>query len=896
MSINIGSLIGMISLDDQGSAAIKSFQNNLQKAGSSFSQAGTALSVGITAPLVAAAGASLMFSSKFETTMTRLVSLAGVSQQELAGVKQHILDLAPAVGVGPQALAEAMTKISSTVSDTKVALEILDMAAKGSAAGMGEASDVAGALTAIVNSYGKENITAAQAADILTKAVQDGGAEAKELAPTLSNVVPLAAQLGISFQEVAANIATVTKLGVPASEAVTQLSSVMASLLKETKQGSEALNSVGLTFDMLRKSIKDKGLTSVLIDLTQRFGENKTGLTDVFGRIEALRNVMSSAGQQTETYALELTRMNTAAKDGTALTTAFEAVQKTQAHTWNELSGAVGSAAIKFGDALAPAMTKAFESAKPLAAKIIDLVDGFSKLSQPTQSWIIGAGVLAAVVGPVLFVIGSLAQAISALIPIFVLVKSGFMAVAAAAASVALSVGIVVTGIGLLVIAFSRWKEATAKAELDAQTLGAKQDTINKAIRDGAVSTIIYADAVIYNSGARKKDIDVIAVHNKEILDGVAKQQAAAQAVRDNATATANGTFATQEYKDAMSQLKNDTMLMTDVQKSLSGSVIEAITYYLNAGAAIKDIAVVMDVAEGAVRAVDESIKAHTVTMSDLTKKYDGLLTSINKTLDATKPMHDQWMAMKTAVDNAGKTIEERMRGLSQVSITEAERVLTFGFSVDKVALYLGKTSDQIQAVKDRMEAAKPASDNYNSGLVGVGNAAVAATDKIRTLTGAMVTLEEAERRRKGGGYDAEGKPIGTYIEDRYSESQIAGVASRLRTTSDVIKNMITSSNTLAQIEAAGQAALRGSKAAIDYWISIGGKAPTTGTVTTPAPPIPSSQPFLSGEPSGGVPGRGSPSGVVNNFYVNGTATEVARVISTQIMRDLKLHRQFGSA
>ena len=152
--MDIGVLSGRITLEDDASSALKTFGTNLDKIGGSLMSAGTTLTVGLTAPLVAAAGASLLFSGNFEASMTRLVSLAGVSQEQLAGVKQHILDLAPAVGIGPQALAEAMTKVSSTVSDTATALAILDTAAKLSAAGMGEAVDVTGAITAVVNSYG----------------------------------------------------------------------------------------------------------------------------------------------------------------------------------------------------------------------------------------------------------------------------------------------------------------------------------------------------------------------------------------------------------------------------------------------------------------------------------------------------------------------------------------------------------------------------------------------------------------------------------------------------------------------------------------------------------------------------------------------------------------------
>lgn len=413
--IDIGVLAGKITLDDQGSVALKAFAGNLSDIGGSLTAAGSSLTLGITAPLVAAAGASLLFSSNFEATTTRLVSLAGVASNELAGVREHILDLAPAVGVGPQALADAMMKISSTTRETGVALEILDISAKGSAAGMGAAVDVAGALTAVINSYGSSNITAARAADILTKTVQDGGAEAKELAPVLANVIPIAAQMGVSFEQVGANIATVTKLGVPASEAVTQLSSVFSSLLKETKKGTESLSSIGMSYASLRAEIREKGLAAALLHLQEQFTGNETAMAHVFGRIEGLRNIMSTAGQQADTYAEEIQRITDSAG---AADIAFDAMKDTQVQTWNSVTAALGVAAIQFGDALAPAMKAVLNLALPLIGMMGDLAKWFGDLPVPIQAIAIGFGALLAALGPVLYITGSLITAISTIIPV----------------------------------------------------------------------------------------------------------------------------------------------------------------------------------------------------------------------------------------------------------------------------------------------------------------------------------------------------------------------------------------------------------------------------------------------------------------------------------------------
>lgn len=480
--MNIGTLTGYINLEDQLSPALSLAQRNLQSFGSSMTGAGLALTAGITAPLTVAAAAAVSFSSTFKASMVRLVSIAGVLPHELADVKQHILDLAPAVGIGPQALAKAMTKVSSTVSDTKTALEILDIAAQGTKAGFGEVVDVAGALTTVVNSYGAANITAAEAANILAQAVKEGGAEARELAPTLANVVPFAAQLGVSFQEVAANIATMTKLGVPTAEAVTSLTSVFTALSRETSQGTEALAEMGLSYESIRKAIKEHGLAATLQELTTLFGGNVTVLTDVFGRIEAVKNIMGTAGVQGETYAKVLDVIKRSSDSaGGAMKDMADAMSGTQIQNWKELTAALQVAAIKLGDALAPAIARVTTALMPMAEMLIDVIDGFSKLPQPVQMTTFAILGIAAAVGPALASIGLMAQGVAALIPLFAAGTIAARAFGVAVTFMSGPLGWAVAATGLLTTGLLLWSSSADDAKDNTEEL---TETANRAVQE----------------------------------------------------------------------------------------------------------------------------------------------------------------------------------------------------------------------------------------------------------------------------------------------------------------------------------------------------------------------------------------------------------------------------
>ncbi len=417
--MNIGTLTGHIVLNTQqfttglniAANALSNVNSNAMQMSQGMMNLGRTMTIGLTLPIVAATAAAAKFSGEFEESMTRLTTVANVSKEEIGQVTEEILKMAPAVGIGPQALADAMTKVSSTVQDTAVAMEILKTSAQGTKAGFGETVDVAGALTSVINSYGKESITAGRAADVMAMAIKLGGAEAKELAPTLANVVPFAAQMGVTFEEVAANFATMTELGVPASEAITTLTSVFSAMAKETRQGSQALEGLETSYADLRKKMREEGLAKTLTDLMKQTNGDVTVLHDIFGRIEAMRNIMGTAGEQAGIYAGNLNQIKHASDSvkGAMQEMADEMTGK-QLQTWRELNAQAEVLAIRLGDLLKPAIKGLMDSLDPLLEGLTKMVELFKELPGPVQALAGGFVALMAAAGPFFMAVGGLSM------------------------------------------------------------------------------------------------------------------------------------------------------------------------------------------------------------------------------------------------------------------------------------------------------------------------------------------------------------------------------------------------------------------------------------------------------------------------------------------------------
>lgn len=420
-AISIGDIFATLTLEDSFSGKLQIAAGQLDAIGKKWMQVGNKLSetgnalLPLSAGMAAAGAASLITGGQFESTLTKMSTLAGVSAADLANVKERILDLAPKVGQGPNALADAMMVVSSTLEDTKVGLTVLETAARASASGLGDAKDVAKALTSIINSYGAENITAARAGDILTATVKAGGAEANEMAGVLGRVVPIAAQMGVKFEEVGAFLATFTKLGVDASEAVTALRGVFTTMLSPTQDAEKAMRDVGLSAAGLRKSIREDGLTDSMIGLLQAFKGNETAAAAVFGNVRALAGIMGTAGQQAGTYRDVLRQVTDSAG---LLDAAFDKIQKTQVQTWNQLTALVGVVAVRFGDALAPAFKSALEAVRPLLEGIVSMAQAFATLPQPVQTAAIAVAAMMAAAAP-------LALALSSIVKVAAVVASG---------------------------------------------------------------------------------------------------------------------------------------------------------------------------------------------------------------------------------------------------------------------------------------------------------------------------------------------------------------------------------------------------------------------------------------------------------------------------------------
>jgi TP901 family phage tail tape measure protein len=369
----------------------------VQRAGAGLSRVGSTLTSRVSLPIVAVGAVATKMALDFDKSFSRMQGLAGVAGDEIDGLKDKVLDLAGETGKAPVELADALYTLRSSGLDAGGAMEALEASAKASAAGLGDTAVVADAVSSAMNAYAASGMTAARATDVLVATAREGKAEPAELAAQMGRVLPVAAQLGVSFEDVGAAIATLSLSGNDAATSTTQLTNVMSKLLKPSMQGAKALEAVGLSVEQVQQMLAQKGLLGTLEELRARLGES--GFVRFLEDQQAVQGGLALLGGD-----LEATRDRFGALADSAGASA-DAFAKTDSDS-RKLSQAwaqVQVAMIKFGSIIAPV-------AADLATLASVALDAFGSIPEPVQKVIVLFAGLVAAMFPLLYIGGKLAS------------------------------------------------------------------------------------------------------------------------------------------------------------------------------------------------------------------------------------------------------------------------------------------------------------------------------------------------------------------------------------------------------------------------------------------------------------------------------------------------------
>lgn len=384
------------------SNALTSASSKLEAFGSKMSSVGKSLSTKLTLPLVAAGGAALKMAFDFDKSLTSIQALVGVAAGDVAKMGEAAKRMAIDTGKSANEAAEALFFITSAGLRGDAAMQVLEQSLKAAAIGLGETKTIADLSTSALNAYGAANLSATDATDILTAAVREGKLEASQLATSMGGVIPIASNMGVRFDEVAAAMAAMSRTGTNAAEGATQLNAILASLKKPTAEAEQSLAAMGMSTDSVQKSLREQGLLATLEMLQAGLAKTGQDTTAIFPNIRALKGVLDLTGAGLE----DNRKIFDALTESTGATNeAFQKTSESASFKMTKGLNAMKSSLLEVGNVILTSVAPAVESIGNFFTK---LSESFKNLSPETQKIILVIAGVAAAIGPVLVVLGSL--------------------------------------------------------------------------------------------------------------------------------------------------------------------------------------------------------------------------------------------------------------------------------------------------------------------------------------------------------------------------------------------------------------------------------------------------------------------------------------------------------
>lgn len=362
--------------------------DNLKARADSLALGFTAVGTG----LAAAAGFSLTAFAEVESKFAVIEGLVGISREQIEAWKPDLERISRETGKSLAELADALFFITSAGFRGEEALNLLEISARASAAGLGEQKTIADLLTAVLVVYAEEGLSAAEATDQLVASIREGKMEPAQLANAMGRLLAPAAELGVEFGEVAGTLAAMSKQNSDVNQNATALLGIFSKMIKPTEAGKKVLAEYGMSVEDVRKIIEEEGLLQALRTLVTLFEGNEEALGKVFEDVSALNGVLMLTNVTAEENAGIIERVSNAHGD---LDSALQPVSETLEHKFNQVLAQTNTLIIDMGERLAP-----------MAHQLLDIakagLDFYDSLGEGPKDFL--ATVLA--LGPILIGIG----------------------------------------------------------------------------------------------------------------------------------------------------------------------------------------------------------------------------------------------------------------------------------------------------------------------------------------------------------------------------------------------------------------------------------------------------------------------------------------------------------
>lgn len=381
-------------LKEQGDVSVDTAKKlqKIEEAGEKIKGVGEKVSVGVTAPIVAAGAAGLAAFGEVDEALDTIITKTGATGEQADRLSQSFKNVGSNTHLPLQTVGEAIGEVNTQFGFMGKQLEdstnyLLQYAEINDT----DVSQSAIAARQVIDAYGLEYEDLNSVLDVTTKTSQNTGQSVDDLMKKAIDGAPQIKQLGLSFGEGVTLLGQFEQSGVDSSAALSSLSKATVAYAKDGKSLSQGLGE-------LQDKVKNAGSETEAINAA----------AEVFGTKGGPR--MADAIRRGTLNLEDLAK--TAGESGGSVGDTFDATldpidQADQAMNNAKLAMA------DVGEAVQVSLLPFFEKATSMLQEFSRL---WGSLDQDTQNWIITIAGIAAAVGPVLVVLGTLMGSVTKIV------------------------------------------------------------------------------------------------------------------------------------------------------------------------------------------------------------------------------------------------------------------------------------------------------------------------------------------------------------------------------------------------------------------------------------------------------------------------------------------------
>lgn len=437
MAIDAGKIIAYLDMDttgftsafDTASEQLSGFTSGgiegaLGSIGAAATTAGRALTLGITAPLLGAAGAAVGVGMGFDESMSSvygLMSSLDLSQGQMDALRDTAREMGSTTKFSASEAADAMGYMAlAGWNDQEVIAGLPGVLNLAAAANMdlARASDI---VTDTMTPFGMAASEAARAADVFAYAQANSNTTVEGLGEAMKYVAPSADAFGMTLEDTAGALGVLANAGIKGSQGGTTLNAMLRDMKKNAENGAIAIGKTKVALTNADGSYRSYGeIVRSISQATQGMSESQrdAALSAVFGD-ESLKGILATLKQGPDALE-EMTAGLYGCED--AAKSMAEIMQDNLKGELTTLSSGAQEMGIALSDFLTPILREG-------VGFVTDLVGKFNALDDGTKNMIFRAGALAAAAGPVVMTGGKLLTLLSGVNPLVL----GFGAAAALA-------------------------------------------------------------------------------------------------------------------------------------------------------------------------------------------------------------------------------------------------------------------------------------------------------------------------------------------------------------------------------------------------------------------------------------------------------------------------------